>query len=212
MNRKPSARLVQPCSSVLFTGLTRLQQDHLHKSSKQVTTTQQSTKSPAHHTCDGAKHYTSHNTLHHTCKSAPQLSDFECHPHFTQHNQHHTAHQNLPSSGRHTCLGLLHHRDSSPSARPEIKFSSRSSSYEKSSVLSKSASSSKAASPMPSPHLSPRPSPCPSPCPSLITPAASSCSPDRPCSPALSQNIILMDLNHLSADSRQPQRGTPFLS
>uniref|UniRef100_A0A3Q2ZI97 Whirlin b n=1 Tax=Kryptolebias marmoratus TaxID=37003 RepID=A0A3Q2ZI97_KRYMA len=211
LNRKPSARLVQPGSSLLFTGLTRLQQDCLHKSPKHISTTQLPSTTSAQHTCAGARHQTSLNALHHTCQSSPQLSDSEHlnHPHFTQLIHHHAAHPNRPSSGHHTCPGFQHHRDSSPSSRSEAlaKFSSRSSSYEKSSVLSKSASSSKAASPMPSPHLSPHPSPCPSLCPSLITPAASSCSPDRPCSPALSQKIMVTDMNRLSADSRQPQKG-----
>lgn len=210
LNLKPSARLVQPASGLLFTGLTRLQQDCPHKSPTHVSATHSPHTSSGQHPCAGARHHTSLNALHHTCQSSSQLSD---HPHFPQHIHHHAAHQNRPSSGHRTCPGFLHHRDSSPSARREAlaKFSSRSSSYEKSSATSKSASSSKAASPMPSPHLSPHPSPCPSPCPSLIAPAASSCSPDRSCSPALSQKITVTDMNRLSAESRQPQRGIQLM-
>lgn len=204
LNWKPSARLVQPGSSLLFTGPTRLLQDCLHKSLKSLPAIHQPSPASAHHT--------SLNALHHTCQSSLQLSDSEQHnhPHFAHHFHHHAAHHSRPSSGHHTCPGFLHHRDSSSSAKPEasVKLSSRSSSYEKSAILSKSAASSKAASPMPSPHPSPRPSPCPSPCPSLITPAAPPCSPDRPCSPALTQKVIITDMNRLSADSRPQQRGT----
>lgn len=211
LSRKPSARRVQVGSSLLFTGPTRLLQDCLHKSLKSLPTTQQPSPATAHHTCAAASHHTSLNALHHTCQSSIQLSDSEHHnhPHFTHHFHHHAAHSR-PSSGHHTCPGFLHHRDSLGSAKPEasIKLPCRSSSYEKSSILSKSASSSKAASPMPSPHPSPYPSPCPSPCPSLITPAAPPCSPDRPCSPALMQKVIITDMNRLSADSRPQQRGT----
>ncbi|XP_051278245.1 whirlin isoform X3 [Dicentrarchus labrax] len=211
LNRKPSARLVQPGSSLLFTGPTRLLQDCLNKSLKSLPTIHQPSPASAHHTCTSASHHTSLNALHHTCQSSLQLSDSEHHnhPHFAHHFHHHAAHHSRPSSGHHTCPGFLHHRDSSSSAKPEasVKLSSRSSSYEKSSILSKSASSSKAASPMASPHPSPRPSPCPSPCPSLITPAAPPCSPDRPCSPALAQKVIITDMNRLSADSRPQQRG-----
>lgn len=206
LNRKPSARLVQPSSSLLFTGPTRLLQDCLHKSLKSLPTIHQPSPASAHHTC--ADHHTSLNSLQHTCHSSLQLSISE--PHSHPHSAHHLHHHNRPNSGHHTCPGFLHHRDSSSTAKPEasVKLSSRSSSYEKSSILSKSASSSKATSPMPSPHPSPHPSPCPSPCPSLITPAAPPCSPDRPCSPALIQRVIITDMNRLSADPRPQQRGT----
>lgn len=200
LNRKPSARLMQPGSSLLFTGPTRLLQDCLHKSLKSLPTIHQ--PSPT------STHRSSLNTLHHTCQSSLQLSESEqhIHPHFAHHFHHHAAHHSRPSSGHHTCPGFLHHRDSSSSVKSEasVKLSSRSSSYEKSSILSKSASSSKAASPMPSPY----PSPCPSPCPSLITPAAPPCSPDWACPPALTQKVIMADMNRLSADSRPQQRGT----
>ncbi|XP_069022218.1 LOW QUALITY PROTEIN: whirlin [Embiotoca jacksoni] len=200
LSRKPSARLVQPGSGLLFTGPTRLLQDCLHKSLKSLPTVHQP---PA-----GSAHHTSLNALHHTCQSALQLSDSEHHnyPHFGHHVHHHAAHLSRPTSGHHTCPGFLHHRDS---VKPElsVKLSSRSSSYEKSSILSRSASSSKAPSPMLSPHPTPHPSPCPSPCPSLITPAAPPCSPDRPCSPALLQKVLVTDMNRLSADSRPQQRG-----
>ncbi|XP_034548123.1 whirlin-like [Notolabrus celidotus] len=206
---KPSARLVQPGSNLLFSGPTRLLQECLHKSLKSLPTINQPSPASAHHTCAGACHHTSlPNQLHHTCQSPLQLSDSEHlnHSHFAHHFHHHAAPHSRPSSGHHTCPGFLHHRDS---AKPEgsVRLASRSSSYEKSCVLSKSASSSKAASPMVSPHPSPRPSPCPSPCPSLITPVALPCSPDRPCSPALIQKIIVTDMNRLSADSRPQQRG-----
>ncbi|XP_060893420.1 whirlin-like isoform X2 [Labrus mixtus] len=206
---KPSARLVQPGSNLLFSGPTRLLQECLHKSLKSLPSINQPSPAPAHHTCVGACHHTSlPNHLHHTCQSSLQLSDSEQlnHSHFSHHFHHHAAPLSRPSSGHHTCPGFLHHRDS---AKPElsVRLASRSSSYEKSGILSKSASSSKAASPMGSPHPSPRPSPCPSPCPSLITSVAPPCSPDRPCSPALTQKIIITDMNRLSADSRPQQRG-----
>ncbi|XP_037633723.1 whirlin-like isoform X2 [Sebastes umbrosus] len=211
VSRKPPARRGQPGSSLLFTGPTRLLQDCLHKSLKSLPTNHQPSPASAHHTCAGASHHTSLNALHHTCQSSLQLTDSEHHnhPHFAHHFHHHAAHHSRPSSGHHTCPGFLQHRDSSNSMKLEasVKLASRSSSYEKSSYLSKSASSSKAPSPMPSPHPSPRPSPCPSPCPSLITPAAPPCSPDRPCSPALTQRLIITDMNRLSADSRPQQRG-----
>ncbi|XP_040898360.1 whirlin-like [Toxotes jaculatrix] len=211
LGRKPSARLVQQGSSLLFAGPTQLLQDCLHKSLKSLPTTHQPSPASAHQSSTGASHHTSLNALHHSCQTFFQLSDTEHpnHPHFAHHLHQHPAHHNRPSSGHHTCPGFLHHRDSSSSAKPQgsVKLSSRSSSYEKSSILSKSASSSKAASPMPSPHPSPHPSPCPSPCPSLITPAAPPCSPDRLCSPALTQKVIVTDMNRLSADSRPQQRG-----
>ena len=209
LSRKPSARLVQPGSSLLFTGPTQLLPECLHKSLKSLPSTHQTSFSAsAHHTGPGASHHTSLNALHHSCQTFFPLSDPENlnHPNFAHHFYNHPAHHNRPSSGHHTCPGFLHHRDSSSSAKLQgsIKLSSRSSSYEKSSILSKSASSSKAASPMPSPH----PSPCPSPCPSLITPAAPPCSPDQQCSHALTQKVIITDMNRLCADSRPQQRGT----
>ncbi|XP_068576932.1 whirlin isoform X2 [Cebidichthys violaceus] len=213
--KKPSARRMQPRSSLLFTGPAWLLQECLHKSLKALPTTQQPSPVSAYHSCSGASHHASLNALHHTCQSSLQLSKSE-HPnppHFAHHFHHHAAHHSQPSSGHHTCPGFLHHRDSSSSAKPEasVRLASRSSSYEKSSYLSKSASSSKAASPMqsphPSPHLSPFPSPCPSPCPSLITPAPP-CGLDRPCSPAFTHNVIITNMNRLSADSRQQQRGS----
>lgn len=195
---KPSARRMQPGSSLLFTGPTRLLQDCLHKSLKSLPTTHHSPAASAHHTA-GASHHTSLNALHHTCQSSFQLSDSEHHnhPNFAHHIHHHT------------CPGFLHRQDSSSSAKLDasVKLACRSSSYEKSSYLSKSVPSSKAASPMPSPHPSPHSSPCPSPCPSLITTVAPPYSPVRPCSPAFPQKVIITDMNRLSADSRPQQRG-----
>ncbi|XP_022614565.1 whirlin-like [Seriola dumerili] len=201
LGRKSPARLVQPGSSLLFAGPTQLLQDCLQKSLKSLPTTHQ--PSPA-----SATHHTSLNTLHHTFFQ-PCDAEHLNHPHFAHHFHHHPGNHIRSSSGHHTCPGFLHHRESSSSAKPQgsVKLSSRSSSYEKSFILSKSASSSKAASPMVSPHPSPHPSPCPSPCPSLITPAAPPCSPDRLCSPALTQKVMLTDMNWLSADSRPQQRG-----
>ncbi|MEQ2242210.1 hypothetical protein ILYODFUR_033418 [Ilyodon furcidens] len=211
LSQQPSARLLQPSSSVPLPGPTRLLQECLQKSFKSLPTCQQPSLTSAQHACAATKRHTTHNALHHTCHSTPHLSDSEqdIHPHFTQHVYQHAGHYSRPSSGHHTCPGFLHHRDSSISVKPEaaVKLSSRSSSYEKSTVLLKSASSSKAASPVPSPHPSPHPSPCPSPCPSHMIPTALSCSPDRPCSPALTHKIIITDMNRLSADSRQQQRG-----
>ncbi|XP_047237183.1 whirlin isoform X5 [Girardinichthys multiradiatus] len=211
LSQQPSAQLLQPSSSVPLPGPTRLLQECLQKSFKSLPICQQPSLTSAQHACAATKHHTTHNALHHTCHSTPHLSDSEqdIHPHFTQHVYQHAGHYSRPSSGHHTCPGFLHHRDSSISVKPEaaVKLSSRSSSYEKSAVLLKSASSSKAASPVPSPHPSPHPSPCPSPCPSHMIPTALSCSPDRPCSPALTHKIIITDMNRLSADSRQQQRG-----
>ncbi|XP_014894662.1 whirlin isoform X1 [Poecilia latipinna] len=207
LSQQPSARLLQPSSSVPLPGPTRLLQECFHKSLKSLPTSQQPFSTSPQHTCAATKYHTSLNTLQHTCQSTPHLSGSEqyTHSHFTQH----AGHFNRLTSGHQTCPGFLHHRDSSIFVQPEaaVKLSSRSSSYEKSSVFSKSASSSKEASPMPSPHPSPRPSPCPSPCPSHMIPASLSCSPDRPCSPALTHKIIVPDMNRLSADSRQQQRG-----
>ncbi|KAL3976402.1 hypothetical protein ACER0C_022288 [Sarotherodon galilaeus] len=179
-----------------------------HKPIKSLPTSQHQPKPASpHHACPGPTHYTSLNSLQHTCQNSFQLSDSEHHnnPHFDYHVHHHSQ----PISGHHTCPGFLHHRDFPSSAKPEasIKFSSRSSSYEKSSVLSTSASSSKAATPLPSPQPSHHPSPCPSPCPSLITPAAPPFSTDQRCSPALTQKVMVTERNRLSADARPQQRG-----
>ncbi|CAJ1068685.1 whirlin-like [Xyrichtys novacula] len=206
---KPSARLVQPGSNLIFSGSSRLLQECLHKSLKSLPIANQLSPSSPHHACAGSCHHTSlPNQLHHTYQSSLQISDSEHlnHSHFSHHFHHHAAPHSRPSSGHHTCPGFLHLRDS---AKPEgsVRLASRSSSYEKATVLSKSASSSKATSPMVSPHPSPHPSPCPSPCPSVITSAAPPCSPDRPCSPTLTQKIIVTDMNRLSADSRPQQRG-----
>ncbi|XP_004558668.1 whirlin isoform X2 [Maylandia zebra] len=207
-NCKPSAKVVQPISCLLVTGPTHLLQDCPHKPIKSLPTSQHQPKPASpHHACPGPTHYTSLNSLQHTCQNSFQLSDSEHHnnPHFDYHVHHHSQ----PISGHHTCPGFLHYRDLPSSAKPEasIKFSSRSSSYEKSSVLSMSASSSKAATPLPSPQPSHHPSPCPSPCPSLITPAAPSFSADQRCSPALTQKVIVTEMNRLSADARPQQRG-----
>ncbi|XP_051806620.1 whirlin-like isoform X3 [Acanthochromis polyacanthus] len=214
LSRKPSARLVSVGSNVPFTGPTRLLPDCLHKSLKTLPTTNQHSPASAHHTCAGASHHTSLNALHHTCQSPFQLSDSEHHnhPHFAHHVQHHAAPHNRPRSGHHTCPGFLHHRGSSSPAKLEASFklAYRSRSYENSCVLSSSASSSKVASPMPSPHPSPHSSPCPSPRPTVTTPAALPCSPDRHCSPALTQKAIVTDMNRLSAESRLQQRGAPL--
>ncbi|XP_039902464.1 whirlin-like isoform X3 [Simochromis diagramma] len=207
-NCKPSAKVVQPISCLLVTGPTHLLQDCPHKPIKSLPTSQHQPKPASpHHACPGPAHYTSLNSLQHTCQNSFQLSDSEHHnnPHFDYHVHHHSQ----PISGHHTCPGFLHYRDLPSSAKPEasIKFSSRSSSYEKSSVLSMSASSSKAATPLPSPQPSHHPSPCPSPCPSLITPAAPPFSADQRCSPALTQKVIVTEMNRLSADARPQQRG-----
>uniref|UniRef100_A0A087XTL9 Whirlin n=1 Tax=Poecilia formosa TaxID=48698 RepID=A0A087XTL9_POEFO len=164
LSQQPSARLLQPSSSVPLPGPTRLLQECFHKSLKSLPTSQQPFSTSPQHTCAATKYHTSLNTLQHTCQSTPHLSGSEqyTHSHFTQH----AGHFNRLTS----------------------------------------ASSSKEASPMPSPHPSPRPSPCPSPCPSHMIPASLSCSPDRPCSPALTHKIIVPDMNRLSADSRQQQR------
>lgn len=207
-NCKPSAKVMQPISCLLVTGPTHLLQDCPHKPIKSLPTSQHQPKPASpHHACPGPTHYTSLNSLQHTCQNSFQLSDSEHHnnPHFDYHVHHHSQ----PISGHHTCPGFLHYRDLPSSAKPEasIKFSSRSRSYEKSSVLSMSASSSKAATPLPSPQPSHHPSPCPSPCPSLITPAAPSFSADQRCSPALTQKVIVTEMNRLSADARPQQRG-----
>lgn len=206
--QNPSAQLVEPISNLLFTGPNPLLQDCLHKSLNSLPTTHQSSLSSTHYTCTGPSHHTSLNALHHTCQCFFPLSDSKHlnNTYFTPHFHNRSANYNRPSSGHHTCPGFLHHRDSSSSAKPEplLKLSSRSSSYERSSILSKSASSSKAASPMPSPHASPSPSPCPS----LLKLAALPCSPDHPCSPSLTKKLMVTDMSSLSADSRPQQRGT----
>lgn len=199
---EPLAQFLQPSSSVIVTDASRFLQDCLHKSLKSLPTTHQSSLSSAHFTCAGSCHHTSFNALHNNCQCFFQLSDPK-HIKHTRYFHHHSAHHNRPSSGHHTCPGFLHHRDSSSSAKLEeyLKLSSRSNSYEKSSILSKSALSSKAGSPMTSPHASP----CPSPCPSLITLADRPY--DRQCSPALKKKVMVTDMNRLSADSRPQQRG-----
>lgn len=205
-SRKPPARRGQLSSSPLLTGPIRLLQDCLHKSLKSLPSTQQSLPPSAQHTCAAASHHASLNALNHTCQSSLQISDPEQYNHSNfAHPFHQHAACSWHSSGPHTCPGLLPPRQPSEAS---VRMACRSSSYEKSSYFAKSANSSKAASPMQSPHLSPRPSPCPSPCPSLITPAAPTCSPDRPCSPALTHKVILTDMNWLSADCRTQQRGT----
>lgn len=201
-NWKPSSHLVQPSSNQLFSGPTWLLQDCLHKSIK--------TLPSIHQPLPASNHHTSLNVLHHTCQTPLQRYESEhIESQFAHHFYHHLGNHRQPSSGHHTCPGFLHHRDSSSSVKPEaaVKLSSRSSSYEKSSV-SKSASSSKAASPMPSPYPSSCPSPCPSPCSSLIIPATPPCSPDQTCPPPLNQKFIIADTNRLSADSRPQQKGT----
>ncbi|XP_034025510.1 whirlin-like [Thalassophryne amazonica] len=205
LGRKPSARLVQPNPSLLFTGPTRLFQECLHKSLKSLPTIHQPPSASAQHVCTGTTHHTSVNLRHHPCQGSIELSNFEHHSHFAHQFHLYPTHQNRPISGHFTCPGFLHHCDFSSSAKTEamVKFYSRASSYEKSSFFSKSAASSNVASPTPSPS----PSQCPSPCPSLITPAAPPCSPDRPCSPALNQKTNTTDMNRLSADSRCQQRG-----
>uniref|UniRef100_G3NG69 Whirlin b n=1 Tax=Gasterosteus aculeatus TaxID=69293 RepID=G3NG69_GASAC len=111
-----------------------------------------------------------------------------------------------------TALLQAQRSKSCPKPEASVKPTSRSTSYEKSSYLSKSVSSSRAASPMQSPYASPHLSPCPSPCPSLMSPAAAPCSPIRTCLPVLTKNFIITNMNRLSADSRQQQRGLFLLS
>ncbi|XP_068455043.1 whirlin [Clinocottus analis] len=210
-NQKPSTQRLQP--GLLFTGPTWLLQDCLHKSLKALPSTQPPSPVSAHRTCSGASHHASLNALHHTCQSSLQLSKTEHQnsPHFAHHFHDHAANHSRAGSGHRTCPGFLY--QSSSSAKPEasVQLASRSSSYEKSCYLSKSASSSKAASPMQSPHPSPHLTPCPSPCPSrrpaFITSTAPPCSADQPCSPAFTRKAITTDMNRLSADSTQQQRG-----
>lgn len=214
LSQNPSVRLVPSSSGLVFTGPNRLLQDCQHKPLKSLSTTHQPNCSPppsasAHHTCTGGGHNTSHNSLHHMCQSTFQLTDPHNHAQCAHHFHHQAPHHSRPSSGHHTCPGFLNHRDSFIPAKPDAsgKLSTRSSSYEKSSILSKSACSSKAASPMVSPRRSPHPSPCPSSCTSIIVPAAPPCSPEQPCSPARYQKATITDINRLSADSRPQQRG-----
>ncbi|XP_036069657.1 whirlin-like [Oryzias melastigma] len=204
LSRKPSARVVQPEPGRVFSGPPRLLQDCLHKSLNHLPTTQYPVPSSAHQTCSGTRHHSSF-TLHHACQSSPQLSDSEQHSH-SKHTRHHAAYFNPSTLGRHTCSDFQHQRDAAISTKPtaSVKFSSRSSSYEKS-CMSKSAPSSKAASPVPYLHPSPHPSPCPSPGPS-VTPAAPSRSPEPPCSPALNHKVTVTGMSRLCADSRPQQR------
>ncbi|KAK7933407.1 hypothetical protein WMY93_004303 [Mugilogobius chulae] len=94
--------------------------------------------------------------------------------HLPHHCHGHTPHPGRPASGNRGPVFL--HSNSAPA---KAEAYSRSSSYEKSCVSSKSGGSSKGVSPLASPH----PSPCASPCPALVTTATSNCSPDQPCSP-----------------------------
>lgn len=201
IHQKSLAQVVQPSPSLIINGPSQFPQGCLHKSLNSFpTTNNQSSLSSEHLTSTGSGQHNHFNALHHKCSF--QLSDPE-HINHADFTHYHSAH-NRPSSGHHTSQGFLHHRVSSSSKyEARLKLSSRSSSYEKSSIFSKSASSSKAASPMPSPHVSP----CPSPCPSLITLADPTCSPDRPCSPAQKKKIMVLYMNRLSADSRPQQRG-----
>lgn len=189
--------MLQLSPSLLTTGPSGSLQDCLQKSPP-----------PNHRACPSpGPGYSYHPPLGPLHQSSPQFCEAEqhFHAHLSHHLSQHAARPSRPTSGPHGCPLLLQHRHSSGSVKPDssVKLSSRSSSYEKSSIFSKSASSSKAASPMASPHLSP----CPSPCPSLIIPAAPRYGPDRPCSPALTHRVMVADTNRLSADCRAQQRG-----
>ncbi|XP_040052295.2 whirlin isoform X2 [Gasterosteus aculeatus] len=205
---KPSSQQFQPRSSSPFTGSTWLLQELLHKSLKAIPSSHQFSPVSAYHTCSGVNPHVLPNALHNTCQNSLQLSEHHNHPHFAHHFHHQAALCGPPNSGYNTCPGFLHYRDSASCPKPEasVKPTSRSTSYEKSSYLSKSVSSSRAASPMQSPYASPHLSPCPSPCPSLMSPAAAPCSPIRTCLPVLTKNFIITNMNRLSADSRQQQR------
>lgn len=210
LSQKPSARVVQPNPGFISTGTTGttgLLQDCLQKSFKSAPTIQQLSPAPSRRACPGSGHHTSLSALHHPCQSSTQIYEAEQHlrSHLAHYFNQHAAPPSRPTSGHHSCPLLPQHRHSCGSVKPDssVKLPSRSSSYEKSSVFSKSASSSKAASPMASPHLSP----CPSPCPSLVIPAGPRCGPDRPCSPALPHRVMVADVNRLSADCRPQQRG-----
>lgn len=213
LSQKPSARVLQPSPSLLSTcttGTTALLQDCLQNPFKSVPTIQQLSPPPSHRTCPGSSYHASLSALHHPCESATQFYEAEqhMHSHLAHHFSQRAAPPSRPTSGHHSCPLLLQHRHSCGSVKPDssVKLPSRSSSYEKSSIFSKSASSSKAASPMASPHLSP----CPSPCPSLVIPAGPRCGADRPCSPALPHRVVVADVNRLSADCRPQQRGRKF--
>ncbi|KAK2902624.1 whirlin isoform X2 [Channa argus] len=212
LSQTPLGQLVHPNSTPQFTGPTPLLQDCLYKSLKSLPTTHQSSPSIPQYNCKRASHHTSLNALHHICQCSFPPSDARhfSHCHLAHHFHDHAVLHSKDSSGHHTCPGFHHHRDSTSFVKHDapVQLSSRSSSYGKSSFLSKSASSSKATSPMPSPHLSPRPSPCSSPCPSLITPAAHPGSLNQPCSPAFTQKVTVTDMNRLSAESTSQQRGT----
>ncbi|XP_029685463.1 whirlin-like isoform X2 [Takifugu rubripes] len=210
LSQRPSARVVQPNPGLISTGTTGttgLLQDCLQKSFKSVPTVQQLSPAPSRRACPGSSYHTSLSALHHPCQSSTQIYEAEqhIHSHLAHYFSQHAAPPSRPTSGHHSCPLLLQHRHSCGSVKPDssVKLPSRSSSYEKSSIFSKSASSSKAASPMASPHLSP----CPSPCPSLVIPAGPRWGPDRPCSPALPHRVLVADVNRLSADCRPQQRG-----
>lgn len=212
LSQKPSARVVQPDPSLICTGTTGTTgQDCLQQSFKSVPSIQQLSPAPPRRACPGSSYHTSLSALHHPCQSSTQIYEAEqhIHSHLAHYFNQHAAPPSRPTSGHHSCPLLLQHRHSCGSVKPESsgKLPSRSSSYEKSSIFSKSASSSKAASPMASPHLSP----CPSPCPSLVIPAGPRWGPDRPCSPALPHRVIVADVNRLSADCRPQQRGMKFI-
>lgn len=208
LSQKPSARVVQPNPSLISTGTTGTTG---LKSFNSVPTIQQLSPAPSRHACPGSSYHTSLSALHHPCQSSTQIYEAEqhIHSHLAHYFNQHAAPPSRPTSGHHSCPLLLQYRHSCGSVKPDssVKLPSRSSSYEKSSIFSKSASSSKAASPMASPHLSP----CPSPCPSLVIPAGPRCGPDRPCSPALPHRVVVADVNRLSADCRAQQRGMKFI-
>ncbi|XP_072289190.1 whirlin-like [Eucyclogobius newberryi] len=173
--RPPSRCSRNPSARLVQPGPNRLLQDCLHKSLRP--------SSP--HGC----HHASLSALQpHPCPHSEPL------PH---HCHAHAPHSGRPSSGNRGPLFL--HSNSAPA---KAETYSRSSSYDKSCVSSKSGCSSKGVSPL----VSPRPSPCTSPCPALITPVPSNCSPDQPCSPALVHRVIV-DGNRLTADCRTQQRG-----
>uniref|UniRef100_A0AAV2MPI8 PDZ domain-containing protein n=1 Tax=Knipowitschia caucasica TaxID=637954 RepID=A0AAV2MPI8_KNICA len=178
-----SARLVQ-------IGPNRLLQDCLHKSMRPSSPRGCPEPHASSHACPGP--HTSPHTGpgHHASLSAlcpqPETLPHHCHPHLGR-----------PPSGN-RCSLFVH----SNSAPAKAEAYSRSSSYEKSCVSSRSGCSSKGVSPLASPH----PSPCASPCPALVTTTPSHCSPDAPCSPALAHRVITNG-NRLTADCRTQQRG-----
>ncbi|XP_062310641.1 whirlin isoform X1 [Osmerus eperlanus] len=207
--RRPSSRQAQ--SGLVFTAPTRLHQEQHHKSVKSLgSTSRHNSPTSGQHACSNAGLHKSHGSLQHSCQGSHQHSSPASNSDPHHQHPHHHPHSSRPGSGHHTCPGSLHHSSScsAPPRETPAKPPVRSCSYEKSNTAM-GANSPRAGSPFPSPSPSPSPSQCPSPCPSVSLPVPPPCTPERPCSPSLSQHCVMADVHRLAADYRQQpgQRG-----